>query len=554
MLSLLETFQQAPAPVGGNLALSALIGLIPLAVVFVALGVLRLKAHVAALIGLGTAAMIAIFAFQMPANLTLLAATQGAAYGLFPIQWIVITAILIYQLAVVSGKFEYVRGTFDAVSDDPRVQAVLIAFCFGGLLEALAGFGAPVAITATMIIALGVSPVRAACAVLMANTAPVAFGSLAIPITTAAGLTGLSAHDIGAITGRQAPLLALIVPTLLLFLIDGKRGVKEVWPVALVTGATFGLAQFLVSNYVSTELTDIVAALAGLFVTVGFLRLWQPKGGEQARDRFADETERTTGARPVRAPRQQLTAGNVFLGLFPYLLVIAVFSIVNLIPAVKKAVTSTDILFGWPGLAGNVLDATGKAVGATTYKLNLLSNPGSLLLLCCLIVMLVYRVSPKTFAAEFRGVIYKLRWSILTVASVLSLAYVLNLSGQTITIGTWVASAGAAFAFLSPLLGWFGTAVTGSDTSANALFSKLQQTAGQQTGIDPNLLIAANTTGGVLGKMVSPQNLSIAAASVKMDGQESVLFRKMLPWSLGLLVFLCTLVYLQSTVLSNMLP
>lgn len=549
----LETFTQNPAPLG-NLALSAVIAFVPLLVVFVCLGVFKLKAHWAALAGLGTGLLIAIVAFKMPAALALLAATQGAAYGLFPIQWIVITAILIYQLAVVSGRFEYLRATFDTVSDDPRVQAVLIAFCFGGLLEALAGFGAPVAITATMIIALGVAPIRAAVAVLMANTAPVAFGSLAIPIITAAGLTGIPAFEIGAMTGRQAPFLALIVPVLLLLLVDGVRGVKECWPVGLMTGASFGLSQFLTSNYLSTELTDIVAALVGLAATVAFLRVWRPTGSAEARTRFADETERFTGVRPQPVERRTLTGRQVFEGLFPYLLVIVVFSVVNLIPAVKKAFASTDLKFGWPGLDGSILDASGKAIGTTVFKLNLLFNPGTLLLICCVIVALVFKITPKAFWNEFVATMYKLRWSILTVASVLSLAYVLNLSGQTISIGTWIAGTGVAFAFLSPVLGWIGTAVTGSDTSANALFAKLQQTAGQHTGIDPTLLVAANTTGGVIGKMVSPQNLAIAAASVKLDGQESVLFRRMLPWSLGLLLALCTLVYLQSNVLSFMIP
>lgn len=405
-----------------------------------------------------------------------------------------------------------------------------------------------------MIIALGVSPIRAATAVLMANTAPVAFGSLAIPITTPSGITGIPAFEIGAMTGRQAPLLAAFVPLLVLLLVDGFRGVREVWPVALVTGLSFAGAQFITSNFVSTELTDIVAALVGLVVTVLFLRLWHPRGGEEARTRFADETERLTGVHPVHSERERLTPNLVFQGLFPYLLVVVVFSLVNMVPPIKAALTATDIKIHWSGLDGNILDAAGNAVTTTGFKLNWLMNPGTLLLLCCIVVALYYRIDARTFVSEFRSVIYRLRWAILTVASVLSLAYVMNLSGQTISIGTWIAAAGAAFAFLSTLLGWFGTAVTGSDTSANALFSKLQQTAGDQTGISPTLLIAANTTGGVIGKMVSPQNLAIAAASVKMDGEESTLFRKMLPWSLGLLLLLCTLVFLQSTALSFMVP
>lgn len=549
-LYLLETFQQPLAPVGGSLTASALVGLLPLLVVFLLLGVAKTKAWVAALAGLGTAVLVAVIGFKMPLGLTILSASEGAAYGLFPIQWIVINAILIYQLAVTSGRFEYLRDTFNAVSEDPRVQSVLIAFCFGGLLEALAGFGAPVAITATMIIALGVAPLRAAAAVLIANTAPVAFGSLAIPITTAAGLTGLPAFTIGAMTGRQAPFLALFVPMLLVLIVDGFRGLRETWPVALVTGASFALTQFLISNFVSTELTDIVAALVGLGVAVVFLRFWQPQGSAEARERLSRECPTP----PPAIVRSSLTPGRVLQGLFPYLLVIGVFSFVNLAPGVKQALAATDVKIHWPWLDGSVLDAAGKAVATTTFKLNWLGNPGTLLLICCVVVALVFRISPRLFWRDFTGTLYKLRWAILTVASVLSLAYVMNLSGQTISIGTWIAGTGLAFAFLSPVLGWIGTAVTGSDTSANALFSKLQQTAGNHIGIDPNLLVAANTTGGVVGKMISPQNLSIAAASVGLDGGESALFRKMLPWSLGILLALCTLVFLQATVLSWMVP
>ena len=546
----LDTFQQPLAPVMGSLAASALIGLLPLLVVFLLLGVVKAKAWVAGLSGLATAILVAVLAFKMPVGLALLSATEGAAYGLFPIQWIVITAILIYQLAVTSGRFAYLRDTFNAVSEDPRVQSLLIAFCFGGLLEALAGFGAPVAITATMIIALGVAPLRAAGAVLMANTAPVAFGSLAIPITTAAGLTGLPAFTIGAMTGRQAPFLALVVPLLLVLIVDGFRGVRETWPVALVTGLSFAAAQFVTSNFVSTELTDIVASLVGLAAAVAFLRVWQPRGGAEARERLAGEC----ATPPPAVTRTELTPSRVFQGLFPYLLVIAVFSVYNLIPAVKAAFASTDIKIRWPGLDGAVLDATGAAITTTTYKLNWLGNPGTLLLICCVIVAIAFRISPAKVWRDFTDILYKLRWATVTVMSVLSLAYVMNLSGQTISIGTWFAGTGMAFAFFSPILGWFGTAVTGSDTSANALFAKLQQAAGLKVGIDPNLLVAANTTGGVVGKMVSPQNLAIAAASVGLEGGESALFRKMLPWSLGILFFVCVLVYLQATALGWMVP
>ncbi len=569
--ALADDFRQSLAPVGDNLALSALIGLLPLVVVFLLLGVVKTKAYVAALAGLGTALLVAVLAYAMPASLALLAATQGGVFGAFPIMWIVLCALWLYQLTVTSGRFEDLRRTFDVVSEDPRVQAVLIAFCFGGLLEALAGFGAPVAITATMLIALGVAPLRAAGTVLLANTAPVAFGAIAIPITTAATLTGIPAGEIGAVVGRQAPVLAVFVPMLLLLVVDGRRGLREVWPAALVTGLAFAGAQFATSNFLSVELTDIVAALAGLAATVLFLRVWTPTGAQEAHERLAADrdveaaaesarsggstTRTATAAARTAADDGPLTSGRVWMALFPYLLVIVVFSLSKLVPAVKTFLAGTDRKIAWPGLDGHLFNAAGKVSTSTVYNLQWLSNPGTLLLLSGIVVALVYRVAPGTAAADFAATLNKLKLAILTVMGVLALAYVMNFSGQTITIGTWIAGTGAFFAFLSPVLGWIGTAVTGSDTSANALFAKLQATAGAEAGIDPTLMVSANTTGGVVGKMISPQNLTIAASAAGLPGQESAILRRVLPWSLGLLLFLCTLVFLQSTpILGWMLP
>ncbi|MDQ1289033.1 MAG: lactate permease [Actinomycetota bacterium] len=565
-----DDYTQRLAPVADNLALSALIALLPLIVVFLFLGVVRAQAWVAALAGLGTALLVAVAAYSMPVTLAVLSATQGGVFGAFPIMWIVLTALWLYQLTVTSGRFEDLRATFDVVSEDPRIQAVLIAFCFGGLLEALAGFGAPVAITATMLIALGVAPLRAACTVLLANTAPVAFGAIAIPITTAATLTGIPVGDIGATVGRQAPLLALFVPLLLLLVVDGVRGLREVWPAALVTGFSFAGAQFITSNYLSVELTDIVASLVGLGATVLFVRVWTPQGAHEAHERLAagcveeraaaTAAGRTTGgtgspAKAGTSPQGPLTGGRIMMALFPYLLIITVFSISKLVPAVKEFLAGTDRKIGWPGLDTHILAASGKVSTSTIYTFQWLSNPGTLLLLSGVVVAVVYRVAPRRALADFVETVVKLKFAILTVSGVLALAYVMNLSGQTITIGTWIAGTGAFFALLSPVLGWIGTAVTGSDTSANALFAKLQATAGAKAGIDPTLLVSANTTGGVVGKMISPQNLTIAASAAGLDGQESAILRRVMPWSLGLLVILCLLVFLQSTpILEWMLP
>ena len=557
-------FTPTTDPIAGSIAVSALVALIPLLAFFVLLAVIKVKAHWAGLGSLAVAIIVAIFGWNMPVGLALNSGLMGMVFGAFPIVWIVVMAIFLYQVTVKSGRFEDLRRVFDVIGGgDVRIQAVLIAFCFGGLLEALAGFGAPVAITATMLLALGLSPLRAACAVLIANTAPVAFGAVAIPITTAGALTGIPAADIGAIVGHQSPLLALFVPSILVLILDGWRGMRQTLPATLTIGISFGVAQWLCSTYFSYELTDIVASLIGLAAAVILLRFWTPKGADEAR-------QRVLTAEAAALPHEsntKLHAGNTWMALFPYLLVIVIFGVAKLwklgvdIPA---WLASTDIKFGWPGLDGKILNAEGEAVTSTVYNFQWLSSPGTLLLITGLIVALVYSLNDgngeykMTFAegaAEIGKTIYNMRFAALTILSVLGLAYVMNLSGQTITIGTWLAGTGAFFAFLSPILGWIGTAVTGSDTSANALFAKLQQTAGINAGIDPNLLVAANTSGGVVGKLISPQNLAIAATSVKMEGQESVILKKVAGWSVGMLLVLCCLVYLQSTpVLSWMLP
>ena len=572
-------FQQQLAPLG-SLTASALVGLLPLVTIFITLGLLRWKAHWAGLTSLAVAIAVAVVAYRMPVGLAALAATEGAVFGLFPIMWIVFTAIWLYQVTVVSGRFEDLRTAFNLLSDDPRVQAIIIAFCFGGLLEALAGFGAPVAITGVMLMALGFSAVRAAVVVLLANTAPVAFGAIGTPIITAGTLTGIPYQEIGAYVGRQTPVLALFVPLLLVLLVDGRRGVRQTWPVALAVGATFAVAQFVASNYLSVELTDIVAALGGLVAAVITLRVWTPRGGEEAAARLRSEHEADdlTGPADGRAegsvtggtggsvqtrtardtatePATSLTRGRLLMAFFPYLLVIVVFSLAKLWKPMSSALTGSDLKIRWPGLDGNVLSAAGKPVTSTVYTFPWLSSPGTLLLISGFVVALVYRVPLARAVGELAATAVKRRYSFLTVASVLALAYVMNLSGQTITIGTWIAGTGAAFAFLSPILGWLGTAVTGSDTSANALFATLQQTAAEKAGIDPHLLVAANTSGGVVGKMISPQNLTIAATAVGILGRESDLLRRTILWSLGLLVVLCLLIGLQSTpVLSWMLP
>ncbi|UWF78601.1 L-lactate permease [Microbacterium sp. EF45047] len=585
-------FQPDLHPVADSLTLSALVAALPLLTVFVTLGLLRWKAHWAGLTALAVAILVATAAFKMPVGLAALAATQGAAFGLFPIMWIVFTAIVLYQVTVASGRFEDLRATFHLISDDPRIQAIIIAFCFGGLLEALAGFGAPVAITGVMLMAVGFSPLRAATVVLLANTAPVAFGAIGTPIITAGALTNIPYTEIGAYVGHQTPLIAVFVPLLLVLMAGGRRGVQETWPIAMVVGVTFAVFQWLSATYISVELTDIIASLASLAAAVLFLRVWKPTGRQAALSTLAREREQelatvgesgaasritgsedvTSAARPASATgrggrdahevslaeldarARSLTAGRISMALLPYVLVIVVFALAKLVPAVKDWLAGTDVKIPWPGLADQVLTHGGTPNASAVYTLSWLSSPGTMLLICALVVSLIYGIGLKGLGRELVGTAHKMRWAFLTVASVLALAYVMNLSGQTITIGTWIAGAGAAFAFLSPLLGWIGTAVTGSDTSANALFATLQQTAATEAGIDPTLLVASNTSGGVVGKMISPQNLTIAATAVGLLGREADILRKVLPWSIGLITAVCLLVGLQSTVLAWMLP
>jgi lactate permease len=548
-------YQQVLDPVSDSLFLSSLVAMLPLATLFVLLGGLKLRAHVAGLAALLVAILVAILVYEMPVGTSLAAATEGAAFGLFPIMWIVWNAIWIYNMTVETGHFAVLRRSFATISDDQRIQAVIIAFCFGALLEALAGFGTPVAITAVMLIAVGFKPMKAAAVALVANTAPVAFGAIAIPIVTLAGLTDLPKEDLGAMVGRQTPILALFVPLILVGMVDGMRGVRAVWPAAMVAGLTFAVGQFVSSNFISVELTDIIGSLLAVAALVAFLRVWSP--GEPLL------VEETGGGRPAiagaaesdpgheqRVARREGTggrdsAGEVFAAYAPYLIIIAVFSLAQLGP-IKDFLAEGAHKFTWPGL-GDIRNADGEAPSAVEFNFNWLPAAGTLLLICGLITMAVLKVSPGRALRAYGGMLRQLKWATLTVAAVLALAYVMNLSAQTLTIGTWIAGAGGVLAFLSPIIGWLGVAVTGSDTSSNSLFGVLQVTAARESGLDETLLAAANSSGGVLGKMVSPQNLAIGAAAVGLDGEEGELFRRVFGWSILLLLVMCVLVYLQST-------
>lgn len=537
-------YVQQLEPVADSLGLSALIATLPLLTVLVLLGAVRMKAHHAGLIGLGVAALVAWIAYGMPLGQTASGAAQGALFGLFPILWIVVNALWVYRMTVRTRHFDILRRSFGRLSDDPRIQALVVAFCFGALLEALAGFGAPVAISAVMLVALGFDPVKAAVVALVANTAPVAFGAMGTPVVTLAQVTGLPLDTVASVVGRQTPLLALVVPLLLVFLVDGRRGLRETWVPALVCGFAFAAAQFAASNYVSAQLADIGAALAGAGALMAVPSARRP----------AEEPVRVAVLTGVRSedldhddPRPEILRAYA-----PYALIVAIFSVAQ-IPPVKDLLAKATQTFDWPFL--DVAGPDGEPVGGNLFSLPLVATGGTLVLLAGVGTAAVIGVHARVAVKEWLATVHELRFAILTVTSVLALAYVMNLSGQAATIGHFVAAAGAGLAFLSPVLGWFGVAVSGSDTSANALFGALQVTAAQQSGLSPELLAAANSSGGVLGKMISPQNLTIACAAVGLAGKEGDLLRKVLPWSLGLLLVMCLIVVGQSTVvLGWMLP
>jgi lactate permease len=550
-------YQQDFNPVSDSLGLTAIFAALPLICLFVLLGGLKMKAQWAALFALGVSMLVALIVYGMPFGQTALSASEGAAFGIFPIMWIVVTAIWVYNMTVATGHFAVLRRSFGAISNDQRIQAVIVAFCFGALMEALAGFGTPVAISAVMLMALGFKPIKAASIALVANTAPVAFGAIAIPITTLSEVTGLPQEDLGAMVGRQTPFLALVVPLILIGMVDGRRGIRQAWPVAVIGGLTFAIGQFLCSNYISVELTDIVAALASTAAIVFFLRFWQPSEPVLAEAPAGRFTRPAVAGGEVHDPAMEREIErrddtkkdpplDVFRAYAPYLIIIVIFSIAQ-IGVIKDALAESPwtTSFEWPGL--DVTSPDGEPLDSLTFNFNWLPAAGTLMLISGLITMAVLGLSPARALRTFGETLNQLKWAIVTVAAVLALAYVMNQSGQTITLGLWAAGAGGFFAFLSGLIGWLGVAVTGSDTSSNALFGALQVTAANDAGLSPTLLAAANSSGGVLGKMISPQNLAIGAAAVGLAGSEGDLFRKVLGWSLVLILAMCALVYLQST-------
>ncbi|MDV7210535.1 lactate permease LctP family transporter [Azotobacter beijerinckii] len=560
----MQAWQQLYTPLG-SLGLSALAALIPIVFFFLALAVFRLKGHLAGSITLALSILVAIFAYGMPADMALAAAGYGFLYGLWPIAWIIVAAVFLYKLTVKSGQFEVIRSSVLSVTDDQRLQVLLIGFSFGAFLEGAAGFGAPVAITAALLVGLGLNPLYAAGLCLIANTAPVAFGALGIPITVAGQVTGIDPFKIGAMTGRQLPLLSIFVPFWLVAMMDGWRGIKETWPAALVAGASFAVTQYFTSNFIGPELPDITSALVSLVSLTLFLKVWQPKRAEstQVVGITAGGAAVLGGFGGVRSTTPSpYSAGQIVKAWSPFLILTALVTVWTLKPfkamfAADGALHDLVFYFAIPHLDQLVMK-TAPIVAKDTlipavFKLDPVSATGTAIFLSALLSMLVLKVNLKDGLTSFKGTLVELRWPILSIGMVLAFAFVTNFSGMSSTLALVLAGTGAAFPFFSPLLGWLGVFLTGSDTSSNALFGSLQATTAHQIGVNDTLLVAANTSGGVTGKMISPQSIAVACAATGLVGKESDLFRFTLKHSLIFAVFVGLITLAQAYVFTGML-
>lgn len=545
-------YQPSLAPLNDSLWLSALIALIPLVTVFVLIGAVRMKAHWAGLIGVGVALIVAIAVYGMPAGMAVSAGVHGALFGIFPITWIVLCAIFYFELTVASGHHADLMKAFNMISPDPRVLGLLIAFCFCAVLEALAGFGAPVAIVVVMLVAIGFSPLTAALTVLVGNTFAVPFGAMATPIITGASLTNIPLRELTATATHQTSAIVWLVPFIMLAIMDGRKGIRQLWPLALVLGVSYAGLNILAGHFLSAGMVDLIAGLGSLAIGVGMMFIWKPKGSDEA-------YRRMTGKNLSEIPQERVTGKQIGWALLPYIVIIVVFAVTQLISPIRDGLAKTNVKINWPLLNDNgtpqVLTANGTPSTSTVYNFTWLSSPGTILLITGIVMGLIYGLGMKKVWEVFKTQVYKLRWTFVTIGSVLALAYVMNLSGQTLTIGSFIANAGQVFAFLAPILGWIGTAVTGSGTSTTALFATLQQAAAQQIGVSQHILVASNTVGGAVGKMIAPQTLAIAAGALAGEVKEADMLRKAVGWSVVLLVILCIMVGLQTTpVLSWMIP
>lgn len=515
----------------GALWLSALLAALPIVFLFLALAVFRVKGHWAAVGALALALVLAVTAFRMPLSLACMAVMDGACFGLFPIGWIIFSAVFMHAITTHTGQFEALKTSIASLTGDRCTQGILVAFSFGALIEACAGFGAPVAISAGILAGLGFPLLEAAEICLIANTAPVAFGSIGIPIITAGQVSGVDQMAISQMVGRQLPLVAFVVPFYLVAILGGWDGVKRTWLPALVAGASFAVTQWWAANYLGPALPDILAAIASI-AAVGILLALQRRG------------------RPAGTPGAR---GQFLFGWSPYI-VICIVMIVWSIPSVKAMLDHTLHLVHVPLLDRGIAPATDAKPLPAEFKFNWLSASGTALFLSACIVALGQRMSPRLLLKFFLETAVKLRLALLTVSALLGYAYICNFSAMTVSLGLFIAATGALFPFFSPLIGWLGVFITGSDTSSNAIFGKLQAVTADKLGINPVLTVAANTSGGVAGKMVSPQSIAVATAATGMTGREAALFRATIKHSLLLLAVIMGITYLQATVLHFMVP
>jgi lactate permease len=531
--------------------LSTLVAALPAAVLLLGMTLGRLRIHTAALTGLGVALAVAVFAYGMPVRLAWGAAGYGAAFGLFPIGWIILNVMFLYELTVRRGLMEVLRDSLARIAPDARVQLVLIAFSFGAFLEGMAGFGAPVAITGAILLQLGFSPLHASGLALIANTAPVAFGSLGIPITTLEQVAGLDAKLVSMMVGRQLPFFSVLMPVWILVAFCGWRRTREVLPVALAAGAAFAVPQFLVSNFHGPWLVDLVAGAASIVAVVLWLRVWRPKQCLVLRDGVLVEAAEGGGAPAAAGP--QGPGEGVWLAWLPWLILTG-FILAWGTPAVKGALDrlfSSSLTVGWlDGLVQRMppVAAAGAAAEGAKWRLNLLSATGTGILAAALSAGLVMGFPLGRLVSVYLHTLWKVRLSLLTIGAMLALGNVTKFSGADATIGLALAGTGTFYPFFGTLLGWLGVALTGSDTASNVLFGSLQRITAEQTGISPILMGAANSSGGVMGKMVDAQSIVVASTATQSFGREAEILRFVLVHSLVLAGLIGLLVTLQAYV------
>lgn len=554
---MLQQWQQIYDPMG-NIWISSVIALVPIVFFFLALAIFRMKGSVAATITVFLAFLVSLFLYKMPIGMALASMVYGFFYGLWPIAWIIIGAVFIYKISVKTGQFDIIRSSILSITEDQRLQMLLVGFAFGTFLEGAAGFGAPVAITAALLVGLGFKPLYAAGLCLIVNTAPVAFGAMGIPIIVAGQVSGVDTMEISQMVGRQLPFMVPIVLIWIMAIMDGWRGVKETWPAILVASLSFSLAQYLTSNFVGPELPDITAAIASLVSLTILLKYWKPKHifRFQDKDLQVDETI-------IKQARKQYSVAQIAKAWSPFLILTAMVTVWSIKPfkdlfvkdgALSDLVVSIKVPYlhqliqKLPPVVPEIKDYD------AIYKFDWLSATGTAIMLAALITIIYLKMKPKEAVSTFFETVNELKTPIYSIGMVLAFAFIANYSGLSATLALALAHTGQAFTFFSPFLGWVGVFLTGSDTSANALFSALQATTAQQIGVPEVLLVAANTSGGVTGKMISPQSIAIACAAVGLVGKESDLFRFTVKHSIIFTVMIGIIVTLQAYVFPWMIP